>query len=250
MSTVLWISGASSGIGAALVATVPFDDVLVFDISRSGGTAGTTHVTADLGDPETWPTVAAHMRTTMADVGPDRVLFIHCAATLEPIGPVHKVGGPDNDRGYTRQVLLNSAAPQVLGAAFVAAVTMTESVTDATVVMLSSGAATRVYEGWSAYGAGKAAVDHWVRTVGSEQSGRTRPVTVIAVSPGVVATGMQAQIRREQPADFPAVEKFKQLHADDDLTSPQDAAQGIWHLVQRDDIANGAVIDLRTLNES
>ena len=31
------------------------------------------------------------------------------------------------------------------------------------------GAAGNVYEGWTSYGAGKAAVDQWVRTAGAEQ---------------------------------------------------------------------------------
>lgn len=208
---------------------------------------------ADLSVPATWTRVTDHMHQVLADVRTTRTLFIHCAATLQPIGPAHRLGrgqdsGAQGSDSYTRQVVLNSAAPQVLGAAFVSAVANSPSVSDATLIMLSSGAASSVYEGWSAYCAGKAAVDHWVRTVGAEQSRLPHPVKVVAVSPGVVATGMQADIRKEDEADFPAVEKFRNLHADDALISPEKAAEGIWQVVRRPEIATGAVVDLRTLS--
>jgi len=65
---------------------------------------------------------------------------------------------------------------------------------------IGSGAAHNVYEGWSAYCAGKAAADHWVRTVGAEQQRRGGHCLVVSIAPGIVATAMQEQIRRTAPA--------------------------------------------------
>ncbi len=242
--SLIWISGASSGIGAALAAQVPAGSGTVVDVSRSGGAPGTTHLAADLSDPARWPTVAADMRDRMAAARPSRAVFIHSAATLDPIGPAHAVDA----EGYTRQVLLDSAAPQVLGAAFLAAVAASPSVEESVLVLISSGAATSAYQGWSAYGAGKAAVDHWVRTTGLEQQDLDRGTVVLSIAPGVVATGMQERIREQDAATFPDVERFRRLHADDALTSPQQAAAAIWMIVRGAERSqSGSVMDVRRL---
>ncbi|MDP9021173.1 MAG: SDR family NAD(P)-dependent oxidoreductase, partial [Actinomycetota bacterium] len=144
-----------------------------------------------------------------------------------------------------RQVLLNSASPQILGDAFVAAARDLD--VDGHLVMITSGAATSVYEGWSAYGPGKAAVDHWVRTVGAERERRGSRLRVISVAPGTVATAMQAEIRDTPERDFPNVGKFIDLHEAGDLVAPEDAARGIWSLLDRD-LDNGSVVDLRDLD--
>lgn len=239
-STVVWVTGASQGIGRAVVDHAPFDDATIFDISRRGGVPGTTHVPADLADPSGWVAVEAHVRETLGDFDGDRAVFIHCAGTLEPMGYAAEV---DTER-YRRQVLLNSAAPQALGQAFLSAAAHLDARVE--FVQLTSGAASKPYEGWSAYCAGKAAGDHWVRTVGCEQTTRGG-ARLLAIAPGVVDTNMQQLIRDTDERDFPAVSKFRQLHRDGQLTDPTDAAERIWKVLDRDDLETGSVIDLRTL---
>lgn len=239
-STVVWITGASQGIGRALVDHAPFDDATILDVSRRGGAPGTTHVAADLADPSGWVAVEANVRETLAAFDGERAVFIHCAGTLEPMG---YAGDVDPER-YRRQVLLNSAAPQALGQVFLSAAAHLGARAD--FVQLTSGAATKPYEGWSAYCAGKAAGDHWVRTVGSEQATRGG-ARVLAIAPGVVDTSMQELIRDTDERDFPAVGKFRQLHQEGQLTDPADAAARIWAVLDRDDVETGSVLDLRTL---
>ncbi|MEU8222267.1 SDR family NAD(P)-dependent oxidoreductase [Kribbella sp. NPDC048915] len=235
MSGLVWISGASAGIGAALAASVPFP-ARVVDISRRGGT--TEHFRADLADPADWARVAEHFTAELSAYDGERVVFIHNAGTINPIGPA---AGADPD-AYTRAVLLNSAAPQVLGAAFLRA--SAQLTCERHLIMLSSGAATTAYAGWSSYNAGKAALEHWVRTVGQEQpAGGCR---VIAVAPGVVDTAMQSAIRATPESDFPAVSRFHDLHRTGALTTPEAAATGIWSLLGKP-LPNGTCTDLRTL---
>ena len=235
---LVWISGASSGIGAALAASVPLEDAVVIDISRRGGTPGTEHLSADLADPASWSLVAEDFARRLEAFDGDRVVFVHNAGTLEPMVPA-AVADP---AVYVRGVLLNSAAPQVLGQAFLRAVD--RLICEQHLVMLSSGAAGMPYEGWTAYGAGKAAVDQWVRSAGLEQERREVPCRVIAVAPGVVDTPMQRQIR--ESTEFPRAERFRDLYAGGGLTEPADAARGIWSLLGRD-LPNGSVVDLRNL---
>ena len=232
MSSLIWISGASAGIGAALASAVPFPDARVIDLSRRGGTV--EHFRADLSDPSDWRRVEQHFAAELAGFDGERVVFVHNAGTVVPIGPAAAV---DAD-AYTRAVLLNSAAPQVLGRAFLRATAELDC--EKHLVMLSSGAARNPYPGWSAYNAGKAAVEQWVRTVGAEENG----CRVIAVAPGVVDTAMQGDIRAVDERAFPAVERFRDLKRSGGLITAEQAAQGIWSLLDRR-LDSGTVLDLR-----
>jgi len=231
------ITGASSGIGRALAQSVPFDDARVIDISRRGG-AGIEHVRADLAEPAGWRTVSALFDAEVAGFGGTRVVFVHSAGTLEPIG----YAGEVEPAAYARQVLLNAASPQVLGDAFLRAARRTRAACD--LLMISSGAAHSVYEGWSAYCAGKAAMDQWVRTAGAEQRRRGNRCRIVAVAPGIVETTMQAQIRSTPREAFPEVAKFEQLYREGALRSPTQVALDLWALLEGE-LENGAVLDLR-----
>jgi benzil reductase ((S)-benzoin forming) len=241
---IVYITGGSRGIGRALAEACPWPGADIVDVSR-GGAAGasrgpaTRHVQADLSVPAGWRTVAELLARELPFAS-DRVAFFHCAGTLTPIG----FAGEVDPRGYERSVLLNSAAPQVLGDAFLRSARSAGARCD--LVFIGSGAAHSVYEGWTAYGAGKAAVDQWVRTAGSEQARRSGRVRVLSVAPGVVATAMQEEIRRTPATAFPQVERFRALHAEGALRKPEEVAREIWGLVLQD-LPNGAVLDLRDL---
>jgi NAD(P)-dependent dehydrogenase (short-subunit alcohol dehydrogenase family) len=115
-------------------------------------------------------------------------------------------------------------------------------------IMLTSGAAQSVYPGWSSYGAGKAAIDQWVRNVGAEQA-QHGGVQVLAVAPGSVDTAFQAQLRDTLEMDFPSRQKFRDLHKQGKLSDPQDVARQIWALTASD-LGNGSVLDLRKLKNA
>lgn len=237
---LLWISGASSGIGAALAHTAPYDDAHIIDISRSGGTPGTEHVPADLADPASWSAIGAHFHAKLAQFDGSHVGFVHAAAAVEPIG----FAGEVDSTVYRQTVLLNAAAPQVLGDVLLGALDAARFEGTADLVFISSGAARNPSEGWSAYCAGKAAQDMWVRTVGAEQTRRGRGRRVIAIAPGVVATDMQEQIRATDERDFPRVGRFQELYENRQLLDPLDSAKRIWAVVDSD-VESGAVVDVR-----
>lgn len=239
---LVFVTGGSSGIGAAIARAVPFAKARVLDISRRGA-AGFENLPADLSDPASWPAVAELFSRELRGFDGERAVLIHSAGTLDPIG----FAGEVDAEAYRRNVLLNSAAPQILGDAFLRAAGGTRARCD--LVMIGSGAAHSVYEGWSAYCAGKAAVDHWVRTAGAEQARRGGRCRVISVAPGVVATAMQEEIRRTPARDFPDLARFEALHRDGALRDPERVAVEIWSLLDRD-LGNGAVVDLRDLAEA
>ncbi len=236
------LSGASSGIGLALARSVPWPHSHVIDVSRRG-TQGLEHLAADLADPEQWGRVTSLFEREIAGFAGERVVFVHAAGTLDPIG----FAGEVDAAAYRRAVLLNAACPQVLGDAFLRAARATRA--DCRLVLITSGAAHSVYQGWSAYGAGKAAVDQWVRTAGAEQARRGGRVRVLAVAPGIVATAMQEQIRATPVERFPEVARFVELFESGQLREPGEVAAEIWALLERD-LPNGAVVDLRDLAAS
>jgi benzil reductase ((S)-benzoin forming) len=240
MSTALiWISGASGGIGQALAKTVPWDGARVIGINRKRPGSSIEHLEADLVDPSTWPTIGESFRRELKGFDGETVAFIHAAGTVDPMGFAAEV---DSDT-YQRNVLLNSAAPQVLGQLFLAAARSVDA--RRYLVMLTSGAAKTVYPGWSSYGAGKAAIDQWVRNVGAEQA-RRGGVSVLSVAPGTVDTITQEKLRTTPEEDFPSRGKFVDAHAQGKLTDPQQVASQIWGLLDRD-LDNGSVVDLRKL---
>jgi benzil reductase ((S)-benzoin forming) len=239
MGDIVFITGASSGIGLALARSVPFAASVV-DVSRSGPPDHSIgHLEADLADPATWEKVGSELIRLIEMNDPDRAVFIHAAGTLSPIGFAGEV---DTD-AYASNVILNSAAGQVLGHLFLKAVHDRKGTFD--LVMIRSGAATSVYPGWSSYGAGKAALDHWVRSVGAEQAERG-DVRVAAIAPGVVATDMQEEIRDTPESDFPKVDRFQSLYEDGVLSAPEDAAERIWKVIERG-VDPGSVVDVRDL---
>jgi benzil reductase ((S)-benzoin forming) len=206
-------------------------------VSRTPGEVG-THLHADLTETAGWDRFHAGLESRLAagDIG--TVRLFHCAGTITPIG----FAGEVDSEAYRNNVILNAAAPQIVGEAFLDVVRRHE--VDATLVMLTSGAARSIYPGWSSYCAGKAAVDHWVRNVGEEQA-RRQGVKVVAVAPGVVDTPMNEEIRATEETDFPRVDKFRDLHAAGGLGDPDEVARRMWTVLES--LEGGAVVDLRDL---
>ena len=240
MTDLVIITGASGGLGLALSRSVPFP-ARIIDISRSGPpeSSGIEHLQADLPNVAGWDALIEEIVSIVGKEKPDRAVFIHNAGTLRPIGFSGEVARVE----YEKNVILNSAAGQVLGNGFLEAVHGLEGTFD--VVMITSGAASKAYPGWSAYGAGKAALEHWVRNVGAEQQIRGG-VRLAAIAPGVLDTAMQAQIREQSEEDFPDVGRFRDLHQDDRLTSPEVAASKLWKVLESG-FESGTILDLRSI---
>jgi benzil reductase ((S)-benzoin forming) len=235
---LVFVTGGSSGIGRAMIDALPFPAERVLNFSRRAA-PGSEHVAVDLADPASWLRVAAAFESALRDFRGDRVVFVHAAGTLTPI----RFAGEGDGIAYAHNVMLNSAAPQVLGDALLRALHDTKH--RAELLFIGSGASKSVYEGWSGYCAGKAAVDHWVRVAGAEQARRGNRRRILCVAPGVVATAMQQEIRETPANDFPEVARFHELHDDGVLREPAAVARELWALLDRD-LPNGAILDLRT----
>lgn len=196
------ITGASRGLGAGLAERFVEHGLAVGLCARSVpalpdeatgvvASVDVTHATA----------VDDFAARVVAELGPID-LWVNNAGVLEPIGPAR---GVDPDEA-ARALAVNVGGVLHGTAAFCRH--RREVGPGGVLVNVSSGAARSVYEGWSVYGATKAAVDHLTEIVAAEEP----EVTCHAVAPGVVDTEMQATIRDQHPRAFPAVDRFHEIH--------------------------------------
>lgn len=243
MTTCTVVTGGSSGLGLAFARAAAAAGERVVDVSRSGPPADldVAHVAADLSDPASWDLVVAAVAAEVARLQDgDRVVVLHAAGTIEPLGHAGEVPRAPQDAA----VQLSLAAPVALGDRLLGLLAPRTGLRRQ-LCLIGSGAATSVYPGWSVYAAGKAAAAQWVRTVGAEQEQRGG-VEVSWVAPGVLDTPMQDVVRSVDAASNAHVERFRELHAEGGLTPPADAAARLRELLDRG-AGHGAVLDLRDL---
>lgn len=234
---LVFVTGGSSGLGRALLDTLPWPEARVLNLSRRA-TPGAEHVPVDLASPSGWTRAAACFARELSSFEGELAVLVQAAGTLTPI----RFAGEGDPDAYRTNVLLNSAAPQLLGDAFLRALAASRA--RGWLLCIGSGASRSVYEGWSAYCAGKAATDHWVRTAGAEQARRGGRCRILCVAPGVVATPMQEEIRATPAEHFPAQVRFEAMHREGRLRDPLAVARELWALRERS-LPNGAVLDLR-----
>lgn len=234
--TLIWVTGASQGIGKALIEAVPWPGARVIGVSRSPSPAS-EHLAADLAGPAGWDMLENSFNRELAGFSGGRVVFVHAAGAIGPIG----FAGETDPGDYRASVMLNAAAPLIVGEAFLRAGRPLRCRRQ--LVLLSSGAARRAYPGVAAYGAAKAAVDQWVRAAGDEQA-RRGDVQVLSVTPGRVATAMHEQLRAAPDHQLPDHPEFIRLYEEGLLSDPGDVARRLWSLLDDQGIASGQVLDL------
>lgn len=167
--------------------------------------------------------------------GAGRAILVNNAGVLQPIGPLEVQDVGD----VSRAVAVNVGAVLALSAAFAAAA---RDAPDRRIVHISSGAGSSAYAGWSVYCATKAALDHHARAVALDRSPGLR---IASVAPGVIDTGMQAEIRQSEEARFPDRERFVELKREGRLVTPDRAGRAVVELLLSDGFGRETVTDLR-----
>ncbi|HWD53679.1 MAG TPA: SDR family NAD(P)-dependent oxidoreductase [Acidimicrobiales bacterium] len=128
-------------------------------------------------------------------------LWVNNAGLLGPIAPLALADGAEVAR--TIQVNVTGVA----NGSSIFAAHVRERAGRGVLINISSGAATKPYEGWAAYCASKAAVDQLTRVVALEET--RHELSAYSVSPGLVDTEMQVAIRAADAWSFPERERFR-----------------------------------------
>ena len=155
--TIVWITGATQGLGSGLARTCPHPNAHVINLSR-GPHPDLENVTFDLTRLETWSSVRESFRRHLAGFTGSRAIFIHNAYFSSGTG----FAGEVDEEQYYSAVMGNAAAPLVLADWFLREV---KPGYESGLVLISSAAARMPFEGNSVYGAAKAGVEQWVRVV-------------------------------------------------------------------------------------
>jgi benzil reductase ((S)-benzoin forming) len=222
---VIWITGATSGIGEGLARGCPWPDTEIFSVSRRNHPDLET-IPFELTDRSTWDGVAAHVTEVLSTFQGARALFIHNA--IFPLG--HSFVGEGDVEGYANEMTANVVAPLVIGDMFVrAAQPAVEAGVDVGLVQMSSASARIAYPGMAAYGAAKASMEQWVRAVRAERELRGKGPWVVAIRPGFVDTPSNRRAA-ELPLDrHPAVEGIVEaVRTGENMLSAEECATNIW----------------------
>ena len=168
--------------------------------------------------------------------GTGAVLLLNNAGMVSPVGPLEQ----QDPQAVLRAVALNVAAPLALSAA----VARASSGAQRRILHISSGAGRNAYPGWSVYCGTKAALDHHARAVAmDEQHG----VRICSLAPGVIDTGMQAEIRATPTASFPMRQRFVDLKETGSLADADECAERLVDYLLGAGYGDEVVADLRSL---
>ncbi len=235
----LIVSGASRGLGASLLATAPGRYEVLIGMARSGSYEGLSpervqsRIRVDLSRPEELSAAARSLVMGFTGMkGLTGITCIHNAGSLQPMGMARNHDADDLDRSFQ----LNLVAPMALSTSLMNF--SRGSGLALTLVFISSAAAVKSFPGWSAYGAAKAALESYARTLALEEPS----IRVLIVNPGIMDTPMQAEIRSQRPEDFPLVDRFRSFKDQGNLVDPAVVARSIFNELSQAVIPSGGTL--------
>jgi NAD(P)-dependent dehydrogenase (short-subunit alcohol dehydrogenase family) len=228
----IWISGASSGIGAALLDSVPAEAAHVIGISRRPSEAP-DHLAVDLADPAGWDPVRASF-DQLLQPGLPRATFLHFSGIGSPHGPAADADPQEYERG----VLLNGASGQVLGQHFLRG--CKAAGIPCRIVLCSSPAALQPLYGMSHYNAAKASLDRWAECIRLEVT--PAEAIVFTVVPWSVDTPMLRGVMDLPPEVDPLGQELKAMGERGELASAEGVAEEIWALLDRGGVEEAAFV--------
>lgn len=237
------VTGGSRGLGRAVAEVMaaegasvvvasrnaPELDEVVRAIRRAGGKA--LAYAADVADERQ---VQELVLGTERWVGPATVL-VNNAGVLDPMAPLARTDATT----WLRHIAVN------VGGVYLCARAVLPGMLErgyGRIVNVSSSAARRASAGWTAYCAGKAAVDQLTKALALEVE--DTGITACSFHPGYMDTGMQERIRRATPDEFPRVDEFRELQRLGKLSDPHEAARAIAYLASPQAERNGQIVEL------
>jgi len=205
---VVVITGANRGIGAAAVAAFESAGARVAALSRQGSGGGMA-LRCDVAD---WNSVREAVDTVLARWGRIDVL-VNNAGVIDPIARIAEA--EPEAWGRAQDVNLKGVFHGMR-----AAIPVMRAQGGGTIITVSSGAALRPLEGWSAYCASKAGALMLTQAAHLEEA--AHGIRVMGLSPGTVATDMQRQIRAS------GVNPVSQLSWEDHIPADWPARALVW----------------------
>jgi len=233
-----FITGASKGLGKALCELLLHENWHVSGISRHHTIVhkNYTPLFCDLSLPGNLAAVQ------FAASNCKQLLLINNAGSLGEIGPV----GSITDQEIIQTISLNLTAAAVLSNKFLKQTQTLDC--PKTIINISSGAGRNPYDGWATYCSTKAGLDMFSMSVAKELNLNGNSATrIFSIAPGVIDTQMQEEIRNTEEAKFSSVQRFKNLHEDNQLLSAEFVAKKIVHFLSIRDQFSDVCLDIRNM---
>ncbi|TNE73500.1 SDR family NAD(P)-dependent oxidoreductase [bacterium] len=242
---VLLITGASKGIGLSLAKSALESGFDVYNFSRTEGdfTHPNLHfIPIDLVDTISAVAKVDSVLKSLQLKDYDTIGLINNAGVLEPMYPMGKTSKPEL---IEEHFSVNTISPIALSELFIHELNRID--TYKFILNVGSGAADYPYEGWANYGASKAALHYFTKTVALEQKKVSNPVILALFNPGRTNTQMQTQIRSASQEDFPFTESFIQAYEQGKLNSPDVMAEELIKKINNKTILQGDEISHKDL---
>ncbi|MFN7012957.1 MAG: SDR family NAD(P)-dependent oxidoreductase [Bacteroidia bacterium] len=234
-----FITGTSRGIGFAIATELlKNNNNKVFGYGRKSSIqhANYSHITIDLSD------IRALLNFEFPVINEaETICLINNSGTIGEIKPCGKL----DNKNIVQTLNLNLIAPSILCNQFLKK--YQNYAAKKYIINISSGAAKFPIDAWSAYCASKAGLDLLSLTIQEEQNLRNGNVKVFAISPGVIDTAMQDEIRKANPDDFKQYDYFHKLKINNDLIPPDLVAKKIIHILQSPRLQDNVLIALKDI---
>lgn len=238
-----FITGGSKGIGLSLVKQYVSNGFQVFSFARNHEekVENVNQINVDLTNTAD---LQNEISSALAKINLNKLeqfTLINNAGRLGKISNLENIEVND----IANSIKLNVSVPLQLSSMVINALNKVNC--QKTIINISSGAAVNPYQGWSVYCTSKAAIDMLTRNIALEQEEESNPFKCIGIRPGVVATNMQQQIRETNKEDFKLVNRFKELHNNDELYSTHFVAEKIFQLDTANSVYTGETVDVREI---
>src|SRR4051794_26927791 len=238
-TSIVWITGATSGLGEALARTCPGPHPRDVSVSRREHPDVET-VLFDLTDMDSWDAVGEHLTEVLATFRGKRAVFIHNALYYWGGRAYQGEGDPRNHRD---EIVANVMSPLVLGDLFLrAARPAVDAGVDVGLVQTSSASARIAYPGLAIYGAAKAAMEQWVRAVRAEREERGKGPWVSAIRPGFVDTPAARRDAALPEDTYPGVAGIAEAVRTGNFLSAEESAENIWNSIPEACIAKPVLL--------
>lgn len=243
------VTGASRGMGLAIARQLLSPQHMLLCLSRRTSDALAQAAQAAQAACEQWeqdlaqPLEAAARLEAWLEAQPADAFsgasLINNAGVVPPPGALAEANTAD----LSNALRVGLEAPLLLTSAFLRATSSWAG--PRRVLNISSGLGRRAMAGSAAYCAAKAGMDHYSRAVALEEAQRPNGARIVSLAPGVIDTDMQVLLRSADATRFPERERFVQLQAQGQLSSPAQAAAKVLAYLARADFGSNPVADVR-----
>lgn len=244
---VFIITGASRGLGNSIAKKLVEENNYLFCISRKSDTNLISYAKEkqcnldffefDLSNVYEIDKLMNSIFDKLKFIEVDSISLINNAGIITPVKTIENC----TDSEIINNIHVNLLAPIILTSAFIKNTKSFEG--NKKIINISSGAGSKPYYGWTNYCAAKAGINLFTQCVGVEQNQNANPVKIVSLTPYIMDTEMQEEIRRTGKEDFEQVERFREFKKDGKLLSVDFVAERVIKLLS-EEFVQGKIIDV------